>query len=128
MVRNGRQFDVVVLDPPKLIRSRDEYEEGRRTHFDFNRLAMQIVRPGGLLVTFTCSGLLGWEEFQKLVRAAARQAGPPDSGDSDREDDSSRRLSREIQIFDRTGAGADHPVAGSCPESEYLKALWVRVL
>lgn len=126
MVRNGRKFDVIALDPPKLIRSRDEFEEGRRAHFDFNRLAMQLVRPGGLMVTFTCAGLLSWEEFQKLVRSAARQAGPPVPGTENEE--APLRTPREIQIFDRTGAGADHPVAGSCPESEYLKALWLRVL
>jgi 23S rRNA (cytosine1962-C5)-methyltransferase len=125
MVRNGRQFDVVVLDPPKLIHSREELEEGRRTHFDLNRLALQIVRPGGLMVTFTCAGLLTSEEFDKLVRSAARQAGPPIPGTESEENP--RRLPREIQIFDRTGAASDHPVAGSCPESEYLRAMWLRV-
>lgn len=126
MVRNGRQFDVLALDPPKLIHSRDELEEGRRTHFDLNRLALQLVRPGGLMVTFTCAGLLSGEDFDKLVRSAARQAGPPVPGSE--QDENPRRQPREIQIFDRTGASADHPVAGSCPESEYLKALWLRVL
>ncbi len=58
MVRNGWQFDVLVLDPPKLIRSRAELEEGRRAHFDLNRLAMQLVKPGGIMATFTCGGLL----------------------------------------------------------------------
>ena len=126
MVRNGRQFDVLALDPPKLIHSREELEEGRRTHFDLNRLALQLVRPGGLMVTFTCAGLLTSEEFDKLVRSAARQAGPPMPGTESEENP--RRQPREIQIFDRTGASADHPVAGSCPESEYLRALWLRVL
>jgi 23S rRNA (cytosine1962-C5)-methyltransferase len=126
MVRNGRQFDVLALDPPKLIHSREEIEEGRRTHFDLNRLALQLVRPGGIMVTFTCAGLLSTEEFDKLVRSAARQAGPPFPGTES--DENPRHQPREIQIFDRTGASADHPVAGSCPESDYLRALWMRVL
>jgi 23S rRNA (cytosine1962-C5)-methyltransferase len=126
IVRNGRQFDVLALDPPKLIHSREEIEEGRRTHFDLNRLALQLVRPGGIMVTFTCAGLLTNEEFDKLVRSAARQAGPPVPGTESEENP--RRQPREVQIFDRTGASSDHPVAGSCPESEYLRALWLRVL
>ena len=126
MVRNGRQFDVLALDPPKLIHSREELDEGRRTHFDLNRLALQLVRPGGIMVTFTCAGLLTTEEFDKLVRSAARQAGPPMPGTESEENP--RRQPREIQIFDRTGASPDHPVAGSCPESEYLRAMWLRVL
>lgn len=126
MVRNGRQFDVLALDPPKLIHSREELEQGRRTHFDLNRLALQLVRPGGIMVTFTCAGLLSNEEFDKLVCSAARQAGPPFPGTESEENP--RRQPREIQIFDRTGAASDHPVAGSCPESEYLRALWLRVL
>ena len=126
MVRNGRQFDVLALDPPKLIHSREELEEGRLTHFDLNRLALQLVRHGGIMVTFTCAGLLTNEEFDKLVRSAARQAGPPMPGTEYEENP--RRQPREIQIFDRTGASSDHPVAGSCPESEALRAMWLRVL
>ena len=75
MLRNGRQYDVVVLDPPKLIRTRDELEDGRRKHFDLNRLAMQLVRPGGLFLSCTCSGLLDDAEFFKLLHSASRQAG-----------------------------------------------------
>src|SRR5690606_19541760 len=77
MLRAGRQFDVVVLDPPKLIRSRAEIDEGTRKHFDLNRLAMQLVRPGGVLLSCTCAGLLDWEAFLKLLHSAARQAGDP---------------------------------------------------
>jgi 23S rRNA (cytosine1962-C5)-methyltransferase len=108
MLRNGRLYDVVVLDPPKLIRDRDEFDEGRRKHVDFNRLAMQLVRPGGLLVSCTCSGLLGRDEFLTLLRAAVR---PP----------------RAIQFLETTGAAGDHPVAANCPEGEYLQAAWMRV-
>ncbi len=125
MVRNGKQFDVLVLDPPKLIRSRAELEEGRRAHFDLNRLAMQLVKPGGIMATFTCAGLLSREEFEKLVCSAARQAGPPEAGAASEEN--ARRTPRDVQIFDRTGAGPDHPTATNCPESDYLKALWLRL-
>jgi 23S rRNA (cytosine1962-C5)-methyltransferase len=125
MLRGGRQFDVVVLDPPKLIRSRAEVEEGTRKHFDLNRLAMQLVRPGGLLLSCTCSGLLPEAEFVKLLCAAARQAGDPLPGQVDVE--FPRRGPRSMQVLMRTGAAADHPVASNCPETEYLKAVWMRL-
>ena len=112
MQRNGRQFDVVVLDPPKLIRSRRDLEEGTRKHLDMNRLALPLVAPGGLLLTCTCSGLLDPLEFNKLIHQAAKQ-GIPD---------------RSVQILDRTGAAPDHPIALDCPETEYLKAAWLRVM
>ncbi len=125
MLQNGRQYDVVVLDPPKLIRTRDELEDGRRKHFDLNRLAMQLVRPGGLLLSCTCSGLLDDAEFFKLLHSASRQAGelletPADS--------KPRHAARTMQILDKTGAAPDHPVASNCPETEYLRAVWMRLL
>jgi 23S rRNA (cytosine1962-C5)-methyltransferase len=63
MLRSGRQYDVVVLDPPKLIRSRAEFDIGSRKYFDLNRLAMQLVRPGGILLSCTCSGLMPGRRF-----------------------------------------------------------------
>jgi len=126
MIRNDRQFDVVVLDPPKLIHSRDELEEGKRAHFDLNRLAMQLVRPGGLMVSFTCSGLLSREDFDRLLCSASRQAGAPVS-EATPENEFPRRGPRDVQIIDRTGPGGDHPVATNCPESDYLTATWMRL-
>ncbi len=126
MYKNGRRYDVVVLDPPKLIRSREELEDGRRKHLDLNRLAMQLVAPGGLLLTCTCAGLLPGEELQSMVCSAARQAGGPLPTDDP--EMRPRNAAREMQILDRTGAGSDHPIGGNCPETEYLKAFWVRVL
>jgi 23S rRNA (cytosine1962-C5)-methyltransferase len=67
------------------------------------------VEPGGLFVTCSCSGLLSAEEFERAVIKGAH------------------RLGRKLQILDRTGAGADHPVLSSCPESLYLKLIWARV-
>lgn len=116
MLQNGRQYDVVVLDPPKLIRSRREFDEGKRTHFDLNRLAMQLVRPGGLLLTCSCSGLLSEPDFLKLLFAAARA----------RDASGHEVTPPSWQILARTGAGPDHPVALDVPETEYLKAMWMR--
>lgn len=106
---NRRQYDVLVLDPPKLIFGRNDTDEGRRKYADLNRLAASLVAPGGLLLTCSCSGAMGRDEFVSLVTASVRQAG------------------RSVQILAVTGAGMDHPVSPRCPESSYLKAVWVRV-
>ncbi len=124
-LQNGRQFDVVVLDPPKLINSRVEKEEGARKHFDMNRLAMRLVKPGGLLLSCSCAGLLPEEEFLRLLYGAARQAGPLE-GESP--EGFSRYAARTMQVLAKTGAASDHPVASHCLETEYLKAVWMRLL
>ncbi|HVJ80586.1 MAG TPA: class I SAM-dependent rRNA methyltransferase [Planctomycetia bacterium] len=118
LAANKRQFDVVVLDPPKLIRSRMELEEGTRKHFDLNRLAFSAVKPGGVLLTCTCAGLLPEEDFLRTVHSAARRALPlePDGAPG-----------REYRIMAVTGAGADHPTSPRCPETRYLKAAWLCV-
>ncbi|MGE3818928.1 MAG: class I SAM-dependent rRNA methyltransferase [Isosphaeraceae bacterium] len=109
MATNARSFGVVVLDPPKLIPTRLDVAPGKRKYFDLNVLAMGVVEPGGLLLTCSCSGLLGPEEFVTLLRAAARKAG------------------RSAQILAMTGASADHPVAIDALEGAYLKAVWLRM-
>ena len=111
MLRNGRQYDVVVLDPPKLIRTRDELEDGRRKHFDLNRLAMQLVRPGGLLLSCTLQrtfGRCGVFQAPALRLAAGRsalgntpgrQAAACAANHADpRKDRSGRRSSRRLQL------------------------------
>lgn len=123
MLANGRKYDVVVLDPPKLIRNRAELEEGTRKHFDLNRLAMQLVAPGGLMLSCTCAGLLSPDEFLRLIYAGARQAGPEIPGSSP-----PRRAARTCQILAKTGAAPDHPVITHCLETEYLQAVWMRLL
>lgn len=125
MIRNGREYDVVVLDPPKLIRNRAELDEGTRRHFDLNRLAMQLVKPGGMLLSCTCSGLLQEADFLRLLYSASRQAGAP-IGPAD-DNGFQRRGPREMQLLFRTGASPDHPVSASHPESDYLKAAWMRM-
>jgi 23S rRNA (cytosine1962-C5)-methyltransferase len=109
MQTNNRQFDVVVLDPPKLATSRRDLEEGLTKHHDLNALAIQLVRPGGLLLTCSCSGLVSREAFLAGIYAAGRRTG------------------RNLQMFDFTGAAADHPIMLNCPESGYLKAVWLRL-
>jgi len=110
MRENGKTFDVVVLDPPKLIPTREDFAEGRSKYFDLNKHALGVIKPGGMLVTCSCSGLVGADEFFNILRGAARSAG------------------RRVQVLQSTGPGLDHPVMTDCPESAYLKCLWCRVL
>ncbi len=125
MLRLERRYDVVVLDPPKLIRSRAELEDGTRKHFDLNRLAMRLVKPGGLFLSCCCSGLLKEEDFVQLLRQSAYQAGELITAAT--EDTAERHAARPMQILARSGAAADHPVSATVPETEYLKAVWMRV-
>ncbi|GJM20827.1 MAG: oxidoreductase [Planctomycetota bacterium] len=107
--RNGTRFDVVVLDPPKFIPTHSEMQAGKGKYRDLNKLAMELVEPGGMLLSCSCSGLLGRDEFLELLRSAGRRA------------------NRQVSILGHSGAGPDHPVALECPETEYLKAVWMRV-
>lgn len=130
MQRNGKTYDVIVLDPPKLIRHRGELEDGTKMHFDLNRLAMTLVKPGGVILTCTCSGLLAEESFHRLVFAAARQSGRTLTSLADETDDSGDKPfvpPRPMQVLRNSGAAADHPVAAESPESDYLKALLLRL-
>ncbi len=126
MLANSRRFDVVVLDPPKLIRSRAELEEGTKKHFDLNRLAMRLVAPSGIMLSCTCAGLLTSDEFLRMIYASARQAG--DEVSPATVDRYARHAARHVQILAKTGAAADHPIAANCPETEYLQAVWMRVM
>jgi len=101
MLQQGRQYDVVVLDPPKLIRNRDEIDEGTRKHFDLNRLAMRLVRPGGLMLSCSCSGLLTEDEFLRLLRAASLQSGPLLADAT--ADRGARHAARQLQIIQALG-------------------------
>lgn len=110
MQANGALFDVVVLDPPKLINGRDDFADGIAKYHDMNKVALPLVRRGGIFVTFSCSGLLSAENFEATVIRVAH------------------RLGRHLQIFARSGPGADHPDISNYPEGRYLKALWCVVL
>lgn len=104
----NRQFDMVVLDPPKFIESKASLEKAARGYKDINRLAFHLLKPNGLLFTFSCSGLLEADLFQKIVADAALDA------------------QREAQIIRRLGQSADHPSLLSFPESFYLKGFIIR--
>jgi 23S rRNA (cytosine1962-C5)-methyltransferase len=104
-----RRFDVVVLDPPKFAHSGREVERAARAYKDVNLLAFQLLRPGGVLFTFSCSGAVSADLFQKIVFGAALDAG------------------RDVQIIGHLAQGADHPVALTFPEGAYLKGLICRV-
>jgi 23S rRNA (cytosine1962-C5)-methyltransferase len=108
--RDSRQlFDLIILDPPKFAESRSQVERATRGYKDINLLAFKLLRPGGVLFTFSCSGLVSPELFQMVVAGAALDAGRP------------------VQILRRLGQASDHPVALSFPEGEYLKGLVCRV-
>ena len=112
MQQNKETWDVVILDPPKFIFTRDEHGnwEGRQKYEDLNQLALSLVKPGGIFVTCSCSGLLSEVDFESHVIKAAH------------------RLNRRLQFFSKTSAGVDHPVYSNCLESRYLKVLWSRVV
>jgi len=101
-------FDLVVLDPPKFAPTAQHAEKAARAYKDINLLGLKLLRPGGLLATFSCSGGVSADLFQKIVAGAALDAGV------------------DATIVGRFGASADHPVALNFPEGEYLKGLLVR--
>ena len=98
-------FDLIVLDPPKFIESKSHLEKGARGYKDINLLALKLLAPHGMLATFSCSGLMEMNLFQKIVADAAIDA------------------HRDVQIIERFGQPADHPVKTSFPEGQYLKGL-----
>jgi len=104
-----RSFDLIVLDPPKFVQQRSQIERASRGYKDINLLAMQLLRPGGTLATFSCSGLVSADLFQKIVWGASVDA------------------RRDVQILERLSQPPDHPVLLTFPEAEYLKGLICRV-
>jgi len=101
----SRSFDLVILDPPKFAPTAAQAKNAARAYKDINLMALKLLRPGGLLATFSCSGGVPAELFQSIVAGAAADAGV------------------DAKIIERFGAAADHPVALSFPEGEYLKGL-----
>ena len=106
----GDLFDVVILDPAKMTRDREQVIPALKKYLDMNKLALGVVKPGGLLATFSCTGLVSEEEFLGMLRRAAFYAG------------------RTVQVLKVAGAGPDHPFLAQVPESRYLKAVFCRVL
>ncbi len=106
----GDRYDVVILDPAKMTRDREQVIPALKKYLDMNKLALGVVKPGGLLATFSCTGLVSEEQFLDMLRRAAFYAG------------------RTVQVLKISGAGADHPFMAHVQESRYLKAVFCRVL
>ena len=106
----GETFDLIILDPPKFAHSAGQVERATRGYKDINLQALRLLRPDGILATFSCSGLVSADLFQKIVFGASVDAHRP------------------AQIVERLTQAPDHPVRLSFPESEYLKGLLCRVL
>jgi len=105
-----QRFGMIVLDPPKFARSARDVEKASRGYKDINLVAMQVLEPGGILVSCSCSQHVDEAAFTAILNDAATDVG------------------RDVQILERRGQAADHPVAASCPESRYLKCFISRVL
>lgn len=110
LTQEGRQFDTVVIDPPGLAKRREGLATARRAYHELNLRALKLVRPEGLLVSCSCSGKLSRVAFEELLLGAAADA------------------RRTVQVLERRGAGLDHPVLFGLPDTEYLKAWFLRVL
>jgi 23S rRNA (cytosine1962-C5)-methyltransferase len=108
-VENGEQFDIVVLDPPKFAQNKQQVDNAARGYKDINLNAFKIIKSGGYLMTFSCSGAINRDLFQKIVFGALADSG------------------RQAQIIKQLSASDDHPIALSFPEGEYLKGLLLRV-
>ncbi len=106
----GRRFDLIVLDPPKFAHSAADVPAAMRGYKDINLLAFQLLRDEGVLFTFSCSGAVSADLFQKVVFGASLDAG------------------RDAQVLERLTQASDHPVLLSFPEGEYLKGLICRVV
>jgi 23S rRNA (cytosine1962-C5)-methyltransferase len=106
----GKEFDLIVLDPPKFAPTRKQVERAARGYKDINLMAMKLLRSGGILFTFSCSGGVDQDLFQKIIAGAALDAGG------------------NLQIIERMSQASDHPVLSSFPEGEYLKGLICRKL
>lgn len=109
LAEQGRVFDTVILDPPRMARTRGGLERALRGYVKLNLQGLSVLRPGGLLVTCSCSGLVLRQQFLDVVAEVSRQSG------------------RHIRILETYGQPADHPVSAVCPETEYLKMCICRV-
>jgi 23S rRNA (cytosine1962-C5)-methyltransferase len=105
----GERFGMVVLDPPKFARSRAALDDALRAYHRINRVAIDMLEPGGVLVTCSCSGSVSREDFLQMLGGVAQRARRP------------------LQILECRGAAPDHPVSASCLEGEYLKCVIARV-
>ncbi len=110
LYRDGVRFDVVIADPPRFVLDRSSFDRGIKKYSGVNEVAALLVRPGGLLVTCSCSGLVKSHDFLRAVAVAGVRA------------------KREMTLVAMRGQGPDHPVSPYCPEGSYLKCAVFRVL
>ncbi len=103
-------YDVIILDPPKLAQTKGQVEKASKAYKDLNRLAMEKIKNGGIIATFSCSGAITREQLRMILAWAAMDAHV------------------ELQVLQQLGQGEDHPIRLSFPESEYLKGFIVRVI
>jgi 23S rRNA (cytosine1962-C5)-methyltransferase len=108
--KTGDTWDVVILDPPGFIKSRAQAREGIKGYIDVNRRALGKIRPGGILVTCSCSHHLDAQGFEDMLLSASRQSG------------------RDLRILDSRGQGPDHPVLLAMPETRYLKVVVAQLI
>ena len=101
----GATFDLIILDPPRFVTNQAQKEKGLRAYKDINLLALKLLTPGGILATFSCSGLVRMEDFRMMLGWAAADSG------------------RMVRILERLGQPADHPVLSIFSEGDYLKGL-----
>lgn len=106
----GETFDTIILDPPKLARNRAGLDAALRGYYSLNRLALDVLRPGGLLFTCSCSGLVTRDMFLEVLAKVAVQS------------------RRSMQALEVRGAALDHPRSITCPEADYLKCVLCRVV
>lgn len=106
----GEKFDVIVMDPPKFVENKSQLMGACRGYKDINMLAIQLLNEGGILLTFSCSGLMTSNLFQKIIADAAIDAG------------------RDVQFIEQFRQAADHPVIATYPEGLYLKGFACRVM
>ncbi|QDV64947.1 class I SAM-dependent rRNA methyltransferase [Crateriforma conspicua] len=105
----SQQFDAVILDPPRFAGSRHQVASAMRAYARLNALAIDLLPPGGILVTCSCSGRVSVADFHDMLT------------------DVGKRRRRDLILLQTRGAAPDHPVAASCPESEYLKCVIAQV-
>ncbi|OJA75641.1 23S rRNA methyltransferase [Burkholderia ubonensis] len=110
LVDEGERFDLIVLDPPKFAPTRDSVDRAARAYKDINLSGFKLLRTGGLLFTYSCSGAIDMDLFQKIVAGAAADA------------------KVDARILKRLGAGVDHPLLSAFPEGEYLKGLLLQIV
>ena len=107
--REERRFGVVICDPPKFAKGAGDVERALKGYLKLNLAAIDVLEPDGVLVTCSCSGLIGRELFADVIASAAEQSG------------------RSIQLLEQRGQAPDHPISASCLETEYLKCMICRV-